>query len=81
VIDGNKVLFILRRAHLTIDESKELRPREAYAVDKGGDFGRKSDFEPGDNTSFHYYLASDCYFDGLLDGEAVCDKQQSIVLL
>jgi hypothetical protein len=81
VIDGSKFPFILRRAHLTIDENKELRPRDTYGVDKDGGFGLKSDFEPEDDLYVHDYLVGDCYFDGFKDGETVSDNQQSTVLV
>jgi hypothetical protein len=83
VVDGSKVPFILRRAHLIIDEGKELRPQNAYGVDEDGHFGLESDFQPEDGPYVHYYLVCDCSKTStdFMDGEAVSDNQQSIVLV
>jgi hypothetical protein len=60
VIDGSKVPFILRRAHLIIDEGEELRPQNAYGVDEDGHFGLESDFQSEYGPYVHYYLVCDC---------------------
>ncbi|CAO2657108.1 Nn.00g032340.m01.CDS01 [Neocucurbitaria sp. VM-36] len=73
VIYGSKVPLILRRVGLSEEESRELRPMDAYGVNTDGEYGVKEDFEPDVEPRGYYELVGDCYLDEFMDGEAIHD--------
>jgi hypothetical protein len=84
VLDGGRVPFILRRAHLNQEEREALRPVDVE--DFGGDEsdGSGGNFQWEKSIEGYYELIGDCYFDGYMHGEAVRDSTlsaQSIVLV
>jgi len=84
VLDGGKVPFVLRPAHLDQKERDALRSEHAdgFGFDEGDVSSGSQQF--GKPIDGYYQFIGDCYFDGYMHGEAVRDssiREQSIVLV
>ena len=84
VLDGGKVPFILRPAHLEEETREALKPVDAE------EFGGDEHLASCESRAFeqppegYYEFIGDCYCDGYMHGEAVRDstiREQSIVLV
>lgn len=84
VLDGGRVPFVLRPAHLDQKQRDALRPEDA---DHSGD--DESNESIGSHQSDkpiegYYQFIGDCYFDAYMHGEALRDstlREQSIILV
>jgi len=84
VLDGGRVPFILRPAHLDQTERDALRPENAnhFGFAEGDESNGSQ--QSGKPIEGYYQFIGDCYFDGYMHGEAVRDSsisEQSIVLV
>jgi hypothetical protein len=75
------VPLVLRRTHLSEDESSELRPMEAYGMSEDGVYGLRAESERGEGGEEHYSLIDGCYFDGYMYGDEGCDATRHVVLV
>jgi hypothetical protein len=81
IINGLKVPLVLRRTHLSEDESSELRLMEAYGMSEDGVYGLRAEFERGEGGEEHYSLIDDCYSDGYMYGDESCNATRHVVLV
>ncbi|CAG5139348.1 uncharacterized protein ALTATR162_LOCUS470 [Alternaria atra] len=84
VLDGGRVPFILRPAHLDRDGKQALRPLDEEAFRDYGRYEFREDRRSEMAPEGYYQFIGDCYFDGVMNGEAVRNstfREQTIILV